>query len=198
VPRRLRKKGLLLVISAPSGCGKTTISKKLLSIFPNLTCSRSVTTRPPRDNEMDGKDYFFVSRKEFFKMRKKGELLEWASNFGNFYGTPRRFVKKTVNDGKDILLAIDVKGAKNIRKLIPESVHVFLMPPSIADLKKRLRGRGTDKLKDVKKRLAIAKREMAQAKLYDYVVMNDSIKNAVAELREIVSDEKNKLKRQAV
>lgn len=192
VSRHRKKKGLLFVVSAPSGCGKTTICKKLTSIFPKLTNSVSVTTRPPRDNEAEKKDYYFISRREFLKRRRTGKLLEWACNFGHLYGTPRSFVEENINKGKDVLLTIDVKGARKVREKIPRSIHIFLTPPSIFDLEKRLKKRGTERPGEIKKRLNIARREMAQAKRYDYVVINDSVENAVSRLKSIVRLEKER------
>jgi len=141
---------------------------------------------------VNGKDYHFVSRGEFLKKRKKKKLLEWASNFGYFYGTPLAPVKDSIKKGKNILLTIDVKGAKKVKKLIPDSIHIFLMPPSISDLKKRLKKRGTDKQKDIKKRLSIAAKEIKEAKKYDYTVVNDNINNAVSRLKSIVRLETKK------
>lgn len=190
--RRSPKRGLLFVVSAPSGCGKTTICKRLTSIFPRLTNSISVTTRPPRDNEKDGRDYCFVSRDRFLKMRKKGAFLEWAGNFGYFYGTPRGPVEKTLRGGRDMLLAIDVKGAAKVKKKVPESIHIFLRPPSISDLRARLKKRGTDNLGQMRRRLKIASREIARAKRYDYIVVNDSLNKAVKRVKSILQSEKKK------
>jgi len=178
------------VVSAPSGCGKTTIRNKLASIFPNLASSISMTTRPPRSNEVEGKDYYFVSKKDFLEHNRNGELLEWACNFGHLYGTPRSAVQKAIREGKDILLTIDVKGAKKVKMAIPGSIHIFLMPPSIYDLEKRLKKRGTDNTKDIHKRLNVARREIEEAKRYDYIVVNDSIKSAVSKLKSIIEAEK--------
>ncbi len=188
----LIKRGLLFVVSAPSGCGKTTICRQLASTSPKLNSSISVTTRPPRDNETNGRDYYFVSREKFLKMRRDGKLLEWARNFGYFYGTPRGFVDKALMEGKDMLLAIDVKGARKVKKIKPESVTIFLAPPSISSLRQRLKKRGTDSPREIKKRLKVAEREIAQSKKYDYVVVNDTIEKALGRLRSIVRYEKIK------
>jgi len=190
--RRLNKKGLLFVLSAPSGCGKTTVCKRLTAIFPRLSRSVSATTRPPRKNEVNGRDYYFVSGDEFRRMRKKGELLEWAPVFGYFYGTPKAPVNETLNRGEDMLLAIDVKGAGQVKKKAPRSVHIFLAPPSMDDLRKRLKKRGTDRLLEIKKRLDVARGEMAQAKRYDYIVVNDALKEAVGRIESIMRSEKRK------
>lgn len=178
------------MVSAPSGCGKTTICKRLTSIFPRLINSISVTTRPPRKNEIDGKDYYFISKDDFSRMRRKGRLLEWASNFGFFYGTPRRFVEGMLNQGRDVLLTIDVKGARKVKKRMPGSVHIFVAPPSLSDLKRRLKKRGTDEPREIRKRLNIARQEMAQAKDYDYVVVNDSLQKALRRIKSILQQEK--------
>lgn len=128
-------------------------------------------------------------------MRRGGGLLEWAWNFGHLYGTPRREVEKALGKGRDILLAIDVKGARKVKRKLPESIHIFLAPPSMSDLKKRLRKRGTDRPQEIRKRLNIARREMAQAKGYDYVVINDNLKKAVSRIKSILRSEKKKYKK---
>jgi guanylate kinase len=151
-----------------------------------------MTTRPPRNNEVNGRDYIFVSKEEFLKRRKRGELLEWATNFGTLYGTPKACVEKELRNGADVLLTIDVKGARQIKRKNPASIHIFLMPPSLAELERRLRNRATDKQKDITKRLTIAQREMTQSKQYDYIVVNDSIGDAVARLVSIVKGESKK------
>lgn len=180
-------KGKLFVISAPSGCGKTTLCKKLLKNKLNLAHSVSVTTRPPRKGEREGRDYFFVSPAEFVAMIDNGELLEYEDNFGHLYGTPKKFVESLLNKGRDVLLSIDVKGAMNVRKLYPDSsVLIFIMPPSIKTLKTRLESRSADSASSISNRLKVAKEEIACTKAYDYIIVNDKLETAYNKLKEIV------------
>lgn len=190
--RRLASgKGLLFVVSAPSGCGKTTIGKQLVLSFKRLARSISVTTRPPRKTEANGKDYHFVSKKEFLEKRKKGEFLEWALNFGYYYGTLKKTVEANLKKGNDVLLIIDVKGAQRVKRAFKECVEIFIMPPSMAELEKRLKRRGTDTKKDIERRLDVAGREMRRAQDYDYLVVNDTVENTVRQLKFIINFEKN-------
>jgi len=185
-----KKKGRLFIISAPSGSGKTTLCELLKKRLPRFAMSVSVTTRPPRRGERNGKDYIFISGKEFEKRKRSGALLEWAKNFGYFYGTPRDKVLKLLTSGKDVILAIDVKGAMKIKKLYPDGVFIFIVPPSLDELKKRLKRRGTDGAKEIKKRIEIAQNEMAYLPMYNYAVVNESINKAVARLESIVKTER--------
>lgn len=184
------KKGKIFVISAPSGCGKTTLCKKLFEDKLNLLHSVSVTTRLPRKGEKDKRDYFFVSKKEFGRMIDRGEFLEHEENFGNFYGTPKKFVERLLKKGRHILLSIDVKGAMNVRRLYPyESVLIFILPPSFEALKRRLESRMADPAHSISNRLKIAKKEIGYKKKYDYVVINDRLNTAYKRLKDIIVTE---------
>jgi guanylate kinase len=185
-----RQTGKLFVISAPSGCGKTTLCKKLLEDRINLKHSISATTRPPRRGEIDGKDYFFVSPEEFRAMVKRDEFLEHEENFGFLYGTPKKLVKALLAKGRNVLLSIDVKGAMKVGRLYPsKSVLIFVMPPALSALKKRLESRRTDAARSISTRLKVARREIGYKHRYDYVVVNDSLDAAYKKLKQIVISE---------
>lgn len=181
-----KKKGRLFVISAPSGTGKTTIAEQLFKICPKLIRSISVTTRAKRPDEKEGRDYYFISKSEFFKKRQAGEFFEWAKVFDNFYATPKDFVVSNINAGKDVILTIDVQGAARVRKANHTAILIFVLPPSIEDLKKRLGKRNSERGPQIKKRLEVAKKEMTCIDKYDHVVINDTLKNAVAEISKII------------
>ena len=186
-------KSKIFVISAPSGCGKTTLCKKLLKDKFKLRQSVSITTRPPRRGERNGADYFFVSAEEFIRMIDAKELLEYEENFGFLYGTPKRAVEELLQKGRNVLLSIDVKGAMNVRKSYPQnSVLIFVMPPSMEDLKKRLESREADTSKAILNRLKVAKQEVACKDKYDYVVVNDRLDTAYKKLKEIILSEGEK------
>lgn len=192
---RQKRRGILFIISAPSGTGKTTLCELLKKRVPRLARSVSVTTRPPRRGEINGRDYIFLTRKEFEKRKRSGGLLEWARNFGRYYGTPRDKVLKLLKSGKDVILAIDVKGAMKVKRLYPGGVFIFIVPPSLDELKKRLKRRGTDGIKEIKKRIEIARKEMACLPMYDYAVVNESVNKAAARLETIVKSERRKIRR---
>jgi guanylate kinase len=178
------------VVSAPSGCGKTTLCRKLLSGGLGLAGSVSVTTRPPRPGEKDGSDYRFVSKRRFDGMARRGAFLEHEENFGYSYGTPRAFVERRLARGLAALLSIDVKGAMKVRRAYPgSSVLIFLLPPSMAALKKRLRKRRSDSPAVIGRRLALAKRELSYKGRYDYRIVNDDIEKAYARLRGVIAGE---------
>ncbi len=191
----MKKKGKLFIISAPSGSGKTTLCELLKERVPRLAKSVSVTTRPPRWGEKNGKDYIFISAKEFERLKRNGALLEWAKNFGHSYGTPKDKVLKLLKSGKDVILAIDVKGATKIKRLYPDGVFIFIVPPSLDELKRRLKHRGTDGAKEINKRIEIARKEMSYLPMYNYAVVNESINKAVARLEFIVKIERRKARR---
>lgn len=175
---------MLIVISGPSGSGKTTVCNKLLEEIPALQYSISFTTRSPRPGEEDGRDYFFISKDQFEKRIKENKFLEYATVFGNYYGTDKEWV---LSQEKDILLSIDVQGAGQVKKNYPDAVLIFLMPPSMKSLEERLRQRATDEPQEISKRLNIAKEEMAQVSNYDYTVVNDKLNEAVEKIKAIIS-----------
>lgn len=189
----MRRKGNLFIISAPSGSGKTTLCELMVKNLPRIVRSVSLTTRPARRGEKNGKDYIFVTEKEFKRRIKNGALLEWAKNFGYYYGTPKDKVQKLLSSGKDVILAIDVKGAMKVKKSRPEGAFIFILPPSLAELKKRLRERGSNSKKEIEHRMRVAKREIAYLPMYNYSVVNDSIKNAMEHLKAIVKAERQKI-----
>lgn len=188
------KRGIIFVISAPSGTGKTTLCERLLKILPDLKMSISHTTRQPRPYEKNGIDYFFVDEKSFKKMIANDEFIEWAEVYGNFYGTSKKVIFDLIKEGYDILLDIDTQGAKNIRKLYPDSVLIFILPPSLEELEKRLLLRNEDR-DIIDKRLSKASQEISQYKFYDYIVINDSIEKALNDLLCIIYAERLKIKR---
>jgi len=187
--------GLLIIISAPSGTGKSTLCKRLTEDLPEACYSVSVTTRSPRRGEVDGKDYFFVSRKEFKEKVKKGKFAEWALVHGHYYGTPKDFLEKNLIKGKDVMLDVDVRGAMKLKKKYPEAVSIFLVPPSFSELEMRLRKRGRNSEETIKKRLINARWEIGQIESYDYLVVNDRLRDALRHLRNIVAAEKSRVTR---
>ena len=185
----MAKTGRLIVISAPSGAGKTTIVERLLRRNKNLKRSISYTTRPPRLNEINKRDYFFVSRKTFLSKKKKDFFLESAEVFGRFYGTSKKFVLEKVKRGLDLILAIDVQGMKQLKKKRTKEIpltSIFIMPPSLGVLKKRLDKRKTETKSQIRKRLNMAKREMREHSHYDFIVTNRKIVQAVKKIEEIL------------
>ena len=186
-----KKEGLVVVISAPSGGGKTTLCQELLKSQPNLVRSISLTTRPPRSGERNGKDYCFVSKKEFLSLRGKKAFLEWAKVFGQYYyGTSARLVEKTLRRGKDILLIIDVQGARKVKRIYPQGLYIFIMPPSLKVLAQRLKTRALDSNKQIQRRLKVAKKEISHRKFYDYILVNDRLDRVVKKLKAIITAEK--------
>lgn len=185
-------KGLLLVISAPSGAGKGTIIKRLMDDDRSLKLSVSATTRSPRPGEVDGEDYFFLSREEFDDLVKNGEMLEHAEYVGNCYGTPKGPVESWLNDGLDVILEIDVQGGAQVKEIMPECVSIFILPPSMRELENRLRGRSTENDEVVNARLEAARQEVHHAEEYDYVVVNDTVDQAVEEIKTIIAAEKHR------
>lgn len=189
-----KRKGNIFVLSSPSGCGKTTVCKRLKKGRLNIQYSVSATTRLPRKGERDGKDYIFLSRKRFRALLFKKSFLEWTDNFGDLYGTPKAFIDKAISKGRDVILAIDVKGAMRVKKMRRESVLVFLLPPSMALLKKRLKGRMTESRESREKRLKRARKELAYLKRYDYAIVNDNLARAVESLKSIIVAERNRIR----
>jgi len=188
-------KGLLFIVSAPSGAGKTTLVEQLADQTPRLTMSRSYTSRPAREGELDGVDYNFVSRSAFEQMVGRGEFLEWAEVFGNLYGTRAADTERMLASGCDVVLVIDVQGARKVRQRGIESTTVFVMPPSFEVLEQRLRGRSKDPEEAIQRRLQVAREEVASFAEYDFVVINDELTAAVERLRGIVIAERARLER---
>jgi len=187
-------RGLLFIVSAPSGAGKTTLVERLVEQIPHLRMSRSYTSRPAREGETDGVDYNFVTRERFEAMVAVGEFLEWADVFGNLYGTSVADTERVLESGCDLVLVIDVQGARKVRRRGIETTAVFVMPPSLEVLERRLRGRSKDSEEQVQRRLQIARQEVAAFVEYDFVVVNDELTAAVDRLRSIVVAERARLK----
>ena len=185
-------KGKIIAISAPSGTGKTTIIKNILKIFPELVFSISATTRSRRFNEQDGVDYFFISEKEFLEKIEKNEFVEWEKTYDYYYGTFKSFLSDNINQGKNVVLEIDVKGALSIKRMIPESVLIFVKPPSFEILVERLKQRKTESDTDLQKRIDRVKMEMDMADKFDYAVENNELEKAVFEVEEIIKKVINK------
>ncbi|WP_298168805.1 guanylate kinase [Novosphingobium sp.] len=193
----LHRRGLMFIMSSPSGAGKTTISRMLLEADPAICLSVSATTRPMRPGEVDGKDYHFVTHAEFDRMVENEEFLEWAHVFGNSYGTPKAQVKAGLREGRDYLFDIDWQGTQQLyQKLETDVVRVFLLPPSIDELRRRLTGRGTDSAEVIATRMERARAEISHWDGYDYVVVNDDIHQCFAKVREILHAERMKRARQ--
>ena len=193
--RRLRRRGILFILSAPSGAGKTTISTAALQTIPQLHMSISLTTRAPRANEVDGRDYSFVSKEEFERRRDGGELAEWAEVHGSLYGTPRPPIENAIAAGRDMVLDIDVQGAEQMKRRYREAVAVFVLPPSEAELERRLRGRGTDSDEGIRRRLERAKAEMEHYRSYDYYLVNHDVEESVRLFAAIVAAERVRVSR---
>jgi guanylate kinase len=190
---RVERRGLMFVLSSPSGAGKTTLSRMLMEKVPDLQMSVSATTRPMRPGEADGKDYYFVDQKRFDEMVAKGDLLEWAPVFGKSYGTPRLPVEKALAEGRDVLFDIDWQGTQQLReKAGPDVVSVFILPPSAADLEKRLHTRAQDSGEVIRGRMDRASHEMSHWAEYDYIVVNQNVDEAFAEVQSILKAERLK------
>ncbi len=187
---KLNDRGLLIVISGPSGVGKGTVRKALFNMPKhNLTYSVSMTTRKIRPGEVDGKDYYFVSKEEFERRIEEGKFLEHAEFVGNYYGTPLDKVNEQLDNGKEVVLEIEVEGALQVKKKVPDCVMIFLVPPSKEDLYKRLRSRGTESEEIIEQRVNKANREFKKAKYYDYIVVNDDVDNAADRILAIIRAE---------
>ncbi|MGA2518126.1 MAG: guanylate kinase [Thermodesulfobacteriota bacterium] len=182
--------GLVFIISAPSGAGKTTLVREVIRQLPGLQFSVSFSTRLPRPNEKEGEDYHFVSHSVFQKMVEKDEFLEWAEVLGNRYGTRRPDFKKFESEGIDLILDIDTQGAKKVKNEIGHPVLIYVLPPSLKDLRERLINRGVDSLEMVKFRLSSARRDMEEAEGYHYVIVNDCVEEAVEKLKSIIIAER--------
>lgn len=184
------QKGVLIVLSGPSGAGKGTICKDLLNKNPEINYSISATTRQPRTGEQNGINYFFISQERFKEMIRQNELLEWAEVYGNFYGTPRKYVMDLLENGKDVILEIDTQGAMKVKESFPEGVYIYIVPPSLDELADRIYKRGTDSLDSIKKRLNCACDELNCSYNYNYIVVNDELPSAVNKVAAIIKAEK--------
>lgn len=180
------KRGSLFVVSAPSGAGKTSLCRKLMSIMPGITHSVSYTTREPRKGEVNDQDYTFVDEKRFTEMSGAGEFAEWARVHGNLYGTSRQRLRETMEAGHSVILDIDTEGARQLRESYPDGVFIFILPPSIAALRERLQGRMSDSTVEIKARIRRAAAEIKDYKNYDYVIVNNIFESALRELEAIV------------
>lgn len=187
--------GLLIVLSGPSGAGKGTLCRELLRQIPDIMYSVSATSRSSRQGEVEGVHYFFRSREDFERMIAQGELLEYAEFCGNFYGTPRFAVEEAIQNGKDVILEIEIQGALQIKKRFPQGVFIFIVPPSLDVLSERIHRRGTETEEVIQKRLAKAVQELEYITEYDYVVVNDEIPVAVDKIKSILVAEKCRVKR---
>jgi len=191
-------RGMLIVVSSPSGGGKGTLIDRVLQTVPRVSYSVSYTTRAPRGAEQDGREYFFVSAATFEGLIRQGEFLEWADVYGHLYGTSKAQVERERAAGKDIILEIDVQGAASIRQLIDDAVSVFIVPPSFELLRNRLAARGTDSLADLERRLRGAPAEVEQYKCFQYVILNDDINRASAQLESVIYAERARRERQEI
>lgn len=190
-------KGTMFIVSAPSGTGKTTILKKVIAELENVAFSVSHTTRAPRSGETEGEDYFFIDRETFESMKRNGLFLEWAAVHGNYYGTSIKAVGDSLEQGRDIILDIDVQGARQVKEktAVADSVCIFIAPPSLAELENRLRKRNTEAESVVEVRLQNARRELTDMDRYDYVIVNDVVEDAVQVLRSIIIAERSRKRR---
>jgi len=184
-------RGLFLVLSAPSGAGKTSIRRKFLERHPEVQFSVSYTTRKPRQGEVDGKDYFYIAEAEFRERIEQGEFAEWEENYGHYYGTSGKMMDRFLDQGRDMLLDIEMRGAKTLKKNYSGGIYVFVLPPSLAELKARLQKRGESEA-EIGKRLNKVREEIGEAYGYDYVIFNDSLEKAVESLQAIYQAEKSR------
>jgi guanylate kinase len=190
-----KRQGIIFILSAPSGAGKTTLYHGLRKAYPDIKLSVSCTTRAQRKGEVNGQDYRFIRAEQFEAMKFNGEFAEWASVHGNSYGTPRKPLDHSVQSGRDILLDIDVQGARQIKQAYPNAVSIFLLPPSLRELRRRLAARGTDGKEIIRRRLANAQDEIKERIYYDYYVVNREVNEAVRVLSSIVEAERSKVSR---
>ncbi|HJA92716.1 MAG TPA: guanylate kinase [Candidatus Eisenbergiella merdipullorum] len=183
----MKRKGILIVVSGFSGAGKGTLMKELLKRYDNYALSVSMTTREPRPGEVDGESYFFVDREAFERTIRQDGLIEYAAYCGNYYGTPREYVEKCLADGKDVILEIEIQGALKVKEKFPETLLLFVMPPSAAELKRRLEGRGTETSEVIRKRLVRAAEEAEGIEQYEYLIVNDDLDECVREMNDIIN-----------
>ena len=187
-----KDKGLLVVLSAPAGCGKDTVLAEVKKADENVKQSISMTTRFPREGEQDGVDYYFTSQEDFENKIKENGFLEYVKYGVNYYGTPKKAIEELVESGKTVILKIEVEGAGNVRKIYPDAVSIFIMPPSLTELSRRLKNRGTESEEDICRRLKIAEDEMQRAKEYNYIVINDDLSVCVNDVLSIIKAERLK------
>jgi guanylate kinase len=190
VPDLNSGRGILMVLSGPSGVGKGTVCAALRKSTPDLVYSVSATTRAPREGEIDGVNYFFKSKEQFLEMIANDELLEWAEYVGNYYGTPQHFVEDTLASGKDIILEIEVQGALKVKKKFPEGVFTFLLPPSLDELQNRIETRGTESEETIRNRMSVAQEEIQLLEHYDYAIVNDQVEAACRRIQSILIAER--------
>lgn len=188
--------GTLFIVSAPSGAGKTTLVSLLMQRDTGIRHSISYTTRPPRSNECNGREYHFIDIQSFLAMRERGDFLEWAEVHGNFYGTSRAWLSEEMRAGRDTLLEIDWQGAQQVRALMPQAVSIFIVPPSIAELERRLRGRGQDSEEVIQRRVAAALGELRHVGEFDFVIINNDLQKALGDLAAAVQASRLKFSRQ--
>lgn len=193
--KTMTDKGLIIVLSAPSGTGKSSICRRLLGSCPEIEFSVSYTSRMPRPNEIDGKDYNFISRQDFQRRIDQGEFVEWVENYGNFYGTSAKAINKVLNKGKDLLLDIEPRGARAIKEKFPDAVFVFILPPSLDELLRRLEKRGHEDPEAIKVRFAQAERELREVLWYDYAIFNEDLEAAIRQMIAIYRAEKSNINR---
>jgi guanylate kinase len=189
------EKGLLIVISGPSGAGKGTLCKEVLQHNPNIGYSTSCTTRSPRAGEVDGENYFFITKDKFVEMIGSNGFLEYANVYDNYYGTPRKYVEEQLSQGRDVILEIDIQGALKVKENFPEGVFIFIMPPSMDELKNRIKKRGSETEESLVKRFSSAFKEINYASQYNYIVINDVVEDAVKRLESIITAEKCRVDR---
>lgn len=190
-----KRKGLLLVVSGPSGAGKGTICKELLKANKDIKLSVSATTRKPRVGEVEGINYYFVKKEKFQDLISANEFLEYAQIYDNFYGTPKSTIIESLNNGQDVLLEIEMQGAMQVKKVYPDGVFIFTLPPSLEELKNRIVGRGTETEEEIEKRFGCAFEEIKLIEDYDYFIFNKDIDTSVKEIENIIACEKNRVKR---
>lgn len=182
----MKRKGILIVVSGFSGAGKGTLMKKLMETYDNYALSVSMTTRQPRQGETDGKEYFFVSEEAFLQKVSQEGLIEYAQYCGNYYGTPRDYVEKQLEAGKDVILEIEIQGALKVKERFPDTLLLFVMPPTAGELERRLRGRGTETEENISKRLRWAKEEAQGIENYDFIVINDNLESCTEQMHSII------------
>lgn len=186
----VRRERLVVVVSAPSGAGKTSLCERAVAELPGLVHAVSFTTRPPRPHERDGRDYYFVDEQTFRRMVDQGEFLEWAKVHGHLYGTARSELEKHLTEGNDVVLDLDTQGAAQLKRIFPQGVFIFIVPPDLKMLEERLRRRETDSEEEIRRRLKKALEEIQHYKEYQYVIVNDVLERAVAEMKAIITAER--------